>query len=138
MTQTEPTPDAGLVERVAREFAVNVAVEVSELPDRTSPDDWPEVMLVTASELSAIIEPMFVAAIAAIPASGVQSEYERGYFDGEAKWAEAVAQMSALLEAVGDTKFEEPFESHEVDEWINLRAQLAAKEREIERLGRRL
>lgn len=44
-------------ERWAREFGVDVAVAVSELPDRTSPDDWPEAMLVTASELSAIIEP---------------------------------------------------------------------------------
>lgn len=42
--------------RWAREFAVDIAVAVSELPDRTSPDDWPEDMLVTASELSAIIE----------------------------------------------------------------------------------
>lgn len=43
-------------ERWAREFAVDIAVAVSELPDRTSPDDWPEHMLVTASELSLIIE----------------------------------------------------------------------------------
>lgn len=28
---------------------------VAELPDRTSPDDWPEAMLVTADELRQII-----------------------------------------------------------------------------------
>jgi hypothetical protein len=30
--------------------------DVQELPDRTSPDDWPEAMLVTAAELRDIIE----------------------------------------------------------------------------------
>ncbi len=29
--------------------------EVAELPNRTSPDDWPEAMLVTADELAAIL-----------------------------------------------------------------------------------
>ena len=43
--------------RWAMQFGVDIAVAVSELPDRTSPDDWPEAMLVTASEISAIVEP---------------------------------------------------------------------------------
>ena len=29
-----------------------VVLSVSELPDRTSPDDWPDAMLVTAEELT--------------------------------------------------------------------------------------
>jgi L-aminopeptidase/D-esterase-like protein len=29
--------------------------DVAELPDRTSPDDWPEAMIVTATELRQII-----------------------------------------------------------------------------------
>jgi hypothetical protein len=44
------------VSKLAREFGVSICVAVSELPDRTSPDAWPEAMLVTASELSAIVE----------------------------------------------------------------------------------
>ena len=37
----------GLVERIVR--------DVAELPDRTSPEDWPDAMLVTADELAAIV-----------------------------------------------------------------------------------
>lgn len=32
-----------------------IVQRVAELPDRTSPDDWPDAMLVTADELSQII-----------------------------------------------------------------------------------
>lgn len=32
-----------------------IVLAVSELPDRTSPDDWPDAMLVTAEELREII-----------------------------------------------------------------------------------
>lgn len=38
---------AGLIDRIIR--------DVAELPDRTSPEDWPEAMLVTAGELRGII-----------------------------------------------------------------------------------
>lgn len=42
--------------RVAAEkIAENVALAVCELPDRTSPDDWPEALLVTANELHEIV-----------------------------------------------------------------------------------
>jgi len=44
--------------------------------------------------------PEIIAALAAIPSPGAQSEYERGYFDGEAKWAEAVSQMQETEEAL--------------------------------------
>lgn len=33
----------------------DIVREVAELPDRTSPDDQPEMMLVTAAELTAIL-----------------------------------------------------------------------------------
>lgn len=36
-----------VIERVVR--------EVAELPDRTSPEDWPAAMLVTSEELAAVI-----------------------------------------------------------------------------------
>ena len=46
-----PDPDEQMVERVAS----RVVQEVCELGDRTSPDDWPEAMLVTGEELHAIV-----------------------------------------------------------------------------------
>lgn len=36
--------------------ADRIIQRVAELPDRTSPDDWPEAMLVTSEELRDIIE----------------------------------------------------------------------------------
>lgn len=39
---------AELIEQIVR--------DVAELPDRTSPDDWPDAMLVTADELTEILE----------------------------------------------------------------------------------
>lgn len=41
---------------LAREIAERIAKDVAELSDRTSPDDWPEAMLVTAEELIQICE----------------------------------------------------------------------------------
>ena len=40
--------------RVARS-AERVVLRVAELPDRTSPEDWPEAMLVTSEELREIV-----------------------------------------------------------------------------------
>lgn len=40
--------DATLVDRIVQ--------RVAELPDRASPDDWPEAMLVTADELRTIVD----------------------------------------------------------------------------------
>lgn len=39
----------------AETIARDIVVAVSELPDRTSPNEWPEAMLVTASELHLIV-----------------------------------------------------------------------------------
>ena len=38
-----------------QEIAALVCREVGELPDRTSPEGWPEAMLVTHDELHAIV-----------------------------------------------------------------------------------
>jgi hypothetical protein len=43
--------DAARVQQIADRVVQGVA----ELPDRTSPDDWPEAMLVTAEELRALV-----------------------------------------------------------------------------------
>jgi hypothetical protein len=65
---SRPSPFAGAFEvsdeQTAMQIGVDIAVAISELPDRTSPDDWPEAMLVTASELSAIVEPIIATALA--------------------------------------------------------------------------
>lgn len=54
MTETTtPIPHPqGEVEKVIE----RVLQDVADLPDRTSPDDWPEAMLVTGEELSAILQ----------------------------------------------------------------------------------
>ncbi len=46
--QAEPKPDArGVVD--------GIVLAIAELPDRNSPEDWPEAMLVTADELTRIV-----------------------------------------------------------------------------------
>ncbi len=40
---------------IVRSIADRVAREVAELPDRTSPEDYPDAMLVTGDELRGII-----------------------------------------------------------------------------------
>lgn len=48
--------DAVIDRMIARdEFIGRVVREVAELPDRTSPDDYPDMMLVSADELSRIM-----------------------------------------------------------------------------------
>jgi hypothetical protein len=43
------------VEELIAGIARKVCVDVCELPDRTSPDDWPEACLVTSEELHIIV-----------------------------------------------------------------------------------
>lgn len=57
-------PSTDVVE--AADVAERVVLDVSELPDRTSPADWPDAMLVTADELHAIVAEHATAAIAAM------------------------------------------------------------------------
>lgn len=55
---TQPTTETqALIDRIVQ--------EVAELPDRTSPDDWPEAMLVTADELRAIVNEHIASALLA-------------------------------------------------------------------------
>lgn len=52
----------------AAAIAQSVAVRVAGLPDRTSPDDWPEAMLVTGEELHLIVmDEIFEATLSAAP-----------------------------------------------------------------------
>lgn len=49
----EATPSATLA---PKELSRRIALRVAEIPDRTSPDDQPEMMLVTPNELRNIVE----------------------------------------------------------------------------------
>lgn len=78
---------------------------VAELPDRNSPEDWPEAMLVTADELRMIlereardtVEKLIAVARAAWHATDNSEEVERG--DGRQYCIDAV-QFDALSEAL--------------------------------------
>jgi hypothetical protein len=50
------TPAPSQHSELADNVAEMVARDVAELGDRTSPDDWPEAMLVTADELTIIVQ----------------------------------------------------------------------------------
>lgn len=50
-----PSAVVSYMARKREEIVNGVIRDVAELPDRTSPDDWPEAMLVTADELRAIL-----------------------------------------------------------------------------------
>jgi hypothetical protein len=69
LTPSEPEHIARVVQRVA------------ELPDRTSPVDWPDAMLVTAAELSAILRDDFVV-LGSGYENGFDAGYAKGYADG--------------------------------------------------------
>ena len=67
-------------EQRASELANEISRDVAELPDRTSPDDWPEAMLVTGEELHSLIIERFTAALDAAlrGASGTAPTKTRG------------------------------------------------------------
>lgn len=45
-----------ILNSIKKEFARRVTLRVAEFPDRTSPEDQPEMMLITPNELRAIVE----------------------------------------------------------------------------------
>lgn len=53
MTSESFSPFA--VRAVIDQMRARIVRRVAELPDRTSPDDWPDAMLVTADELATIL-----------------------------------------------------------------------------------
>lgn len=61
---TEPTPPTDT------EWVREVVERVAELPDRTSPDDWPEAMLVTGDELEGIIADVLASRVPPTPEQG--------------------------------------------------------------------
>jgi hypothetical protein len=64
------------VEFVKKEAIGNVIGAIAELPDRTSPEDWPEAMLVTADELRDILEDTFVPVAQPAAQTAVPETYE--------------------------------------------------------------
>lgn len=73
-----PPPDAGTV---IAECAVRVVQRVAELPDRTSPDDWPDAMLVTADELRVIVSDELEQALAALQSGAVTQLAQAARYD---------------------------------------------------------
>lgn len=54
-------------EQERRAVICGIICAVAELPDRTSPEDWPEALLVTEGELIAILDRYLPAAIHSSP-----------------------------------------------------------------------
>ena len=81
------------------EWIDNVLRDVAELPDRNSPEDWPEAMLVTGAELRQII----VAHAAEAPQSGPVLLTDEDFFqeiEGAGIPVEDVAMACAIKDLV--------------------------------------
>lgn len=84
MTHTVPLDEAAMEAR--KRFISNIIQMVCEIPDRTSPDDQPEMMLVTGEDLDNIVSIAFERAdeadehLSALPVSAgpTEEEVERG------------------------------------------------------------
>lgn len=55
----EKTVVSEAVTQADRDAAAEITETIAELPDRTSPEDWPDAMLVTADELVLILQEAF-------------------------------------------------------------------------------
>lgn len=55
MSSRHPSAVDAYMARKRAEIIEGVIRDVAELPDRTSPEDWPEAMMVTADELRSIL-----------------------------------------------------------------------------------
>lgn len=95
LAEENDRPPAGPSDAEIEAFASRIALRVSELPDRSSPEDWPEAMLVTGDELAGIIKEEFeefgtlsCAAAAPQPAPGFVVIDEHHEMTPE-KWAAA-------------------------------------------------
>lgn len=86
---------AGMVKTLAQ----SVCRDVAELPDRSSPDDWPDAMLVTHDELALIVEHYARAALSApdVPVSGL---LPCPFCGGEAHVGPTSAQMDFSISFV--------------------------------------
>lgn len=97
----------------AQQCAVQICRDVAELPDYTSPEYQPDVMLCTAEELSIIVERAFaehasqaVAAERERCASIVETDYRSDLakqFAHEPQWWKHCQQLAALIRSEGNT-----------------------------------
>jgi hypothetical protein len=86
---------------LAKELAALICRDLAELPDRTSPDDWPEAMLVTTDELQEIVN-------AAVSASLVLRALPTPAPAGDAL-REALARLEAANEALAAKRSRETY-----------------------------
>lgn len=97
------------IERIADKICLSVA----EIPDRFSPEDQPEMMLVTPAELRVII------------LQALEDSHEQT-IQAVAKLAEALAPFRKQIETVDDSGFGSPFKvSGSRVDWNRLRVVLA-------------
>lgn len=97
-------------------IATAVCQSVAELPDRNSPEDWPEAMLVTADELHMIVREAIAAQQAAPVAEGDALDTARSLFD--AGWKACAkffdrddAIYDGIVGSTGCPQFETAFEA---------------------------
>lgn len=64
-------------EEWAEDIAIGISKDVAELPDRSSPDNWPDAMLVTHDELRMICSRAISSALEAAYQEGLKDENER-------------------------------------------------------------
>jgi hypothetical protein len=112
-------PDSAQEEIIDR-----IVQAVAELPDRTSPDDWPEAMLVTADELRSIVSEHGYRVIGSGYESGFDAGYAKGYADSYEIDDPRVERIEAGLRALYDATLGE----YSRDDLIVLDALQAARD----------
>jgi hypothetical protein len=76
----DPAPTSPRQPVSADEFINSVILRIAELPDRTSPDDWPEAMLVTDAELRHILGEELIEQHNAYRSASLPTDYWRCFF----------------------------------------------------------
>lgn len=88
------------LEEQARALADRIVLDVCELPDRTSPEDWPEAMLVTGEELHLLVFEEMKAALTSAEAAGFARGVEVVTTNLREAWS-ALAMIRDAIETLG-------------------------------------
>lgn len=86
--KTEEGAEGAEGELCVKKLIEQIVLDVAKLPDRNSPDNWPEAMLVTGDELSSILEHRLSALEGCVTELGanralvVRNEYNAGFNAG--------------------------------------------------------
>lgn len=102
-------PPAPAADEISRELANLITRDVAEIPDRNSPEDWPEAMIVTDAELRGIVQERVADALTAllrerdalracVEAADVLRSYFAGQFVGSSEQVDSYDITRAALE----------------------------------------